>query len=198
MDKYLDCLFDNELSVLVIEGTPPEDQLKDAWNKIYVESCQLSQNSSYNEVFELSKAIDELRAKIYIVDGIVSHLQLAYSVELVSILNSLGLNCDLKAEHIGRTLIQKLNAVVGRSKKWWLMLEQKQKLLDKTREKNTDKMDRNDFEDQLLELGKFLGYHVKASEITVTQFYRGLNRMKERNDIEMVKNLKGNGYRKGR
>src|ERR1035437_10870844 len=52
LDKFQDCLFENDLSVLIISGSPTQEDLQAAWDKIYVQYCQLSQDSSYNEVLD--------------------------------------------------------------------------------------------------------------------------------------------------
>jgi hypothetical protein len=174
----MDCLFDNDLTALIISGEPTEAELIAAWDKVYTHYCQLS-GGSYNEVFELSNQINVLNAKIFIVNGTVIHLQQVYSKELVDILNNLGLKCTLKLEDTGDVLISKLNTVVTRAKKWVIEMEQLQKDLKKIRETNTEKMDRSNFDDQLEALSSHYGYHVEASRITVARMCRGLDRMQQ-------------------
>jgi hypothetical protein len=188
LDKFQDCLFENDLSVLIISGSPTQEDLQAAWDKIYVQYCQLSQDSSYNEVFETIKEINDLRAKIYLIDGIIVYLQLSYSKELIDILNVFALRCTIKQEDTGAVLADKLNTVLGRAKKWNLKLKQKQGDLEKLRTKSTGKLDRNYFDDQLFEISKFNGYHIKASDITVSQFCRSLNKIVEHYQREEFKN----------
>jgi hypothetical protein len=180
MDRFLDCLFDDDLSVLIISGSPTKDDLHDAWNRIYLEYCSLMQDKTYNELFEKSKEIISLQAKISLVNGIVRHLCLAYTEELVKMLDGLGLRSKILPEDDGDVLEKKLASVISRAKKWVTQLDIQQGELQKLRQKNENgKGGREYFDDTLSILSKFMGYHVKESEITVSRFCRDVNRMNE-------------------
>lgn len=192
IDRLQDLLFDNDLNALIIDKTlpaPNEEIIKPVWNKLYVEFCQVSQGKSYNELFEIEKEMNDCRAKLRIVDEAVFYLfHFGYSADLVGILNNMGLQCDLKAEHNGNTKIKKLNAVIGRSKKWSITLKQRQFDFDRLKKQDTAKISREYFDDQLMEMSKDCGFYIKSNEITVTQFYRTLDKMLERQQQSEMKN----------
>lgn len=192
VDRFQDCLIRNELSTLIIDTSgaqPSYDLLQDVWNKVYIEFCQLSQNETYNELFEKSKEIDLLSTKVFLADEIVASLQLGYSKELVKILNELGLMCDLKPEHTGSAIFSKLNAVVGRAKKWVITIQQRKQDIEKLRQKGSKEMDDNYFDDWLDAIGKNNGVYVEASKMTVSRFCRNVNRIIEEGKKQEMKKL---------
>lgn len=176
LDKFIDCLA-GDMSGLIIEGTPSAEQLEEAFSKVYTHFAELSSDGTYNEVFELSKRIEELKGMIYLADGIINHLQLSYDQRLVDILNAYALRCDLEENDIGDVMVAKLNRVVGRAKKWVLRLKQLQKDLNKIRSNNTGKMNDNYWSDQLDNISKYLKTYISSNMITVARFCRTLNKM---------------------
>lgn len=190
LDRFIDCLVDNDLSQLIITGTATESELQTVWDKIYVQYCQLSQDGSYNEVFEILKEIDDLKAKITIANNSIKHLQLSFDQDLVNVLNSLALRCTVKDGDKGEVLINKLNAVVARIKKWFPRLSKAEKDLNVLRETNTGKIDRAYFDDVLEAMSEHKGYQIEASKITVSRFCRSLVKMNEQAQKENLKNLK--------
>ena len=196
IDKFRDCL-SNDLSVLIIDRNgpqPTQEQLQQTWDKIYIESCQLSQNKAYNQIFELQKEIEYLRAKIYLVDKIVEHLQMCYSFEMVEMLNAMLLRCDLKPQHKGATLYNKLKSVVGRAKTWVITLKQRQLDMDKLRKEDTVKMDDSYFDDQLDVIAQYIKSYVSATEITVSRFWGTLNKIHEANIRAEIKRQSNGRY----
>ncbi len=190
LDRFIDCLLDNELSQLIISGTPTQEQLQEAWDKIYVQYCQLSQDGSYNEVFEIMKEINDLRSKITIVKNVIDHLQLSFDKELVDILNVFALRCNIVESDKGEMLVNKLNMVVARMKKWFPRLSMREKELDELRNKNIGKIDRSYFDDILEAMSENKGYQVEASKITVSRFCRSLVKMNDHAQKENLKNMK--------
>jgi hypothetical protein len=169
LEIFIDCLIDNDLSGL---GTGSE--LQDIWNKIYTQSLELSQDGSYNEAFEIMKEIDDVRAKITIANAAIDYLQMSFDDEIVAVLNSFALQCNLKAEDTGSTIISKLNAVIARMKKWFPKLTRLQADLDKLRSSSVGKINRGYFDNWLDAMSQEFGYHVKATDITVSRFYRNV------------------------
>lgn len=192
MDRYIDCLLDNDLQQLIIDitkaGAVKPEQLQAAWDKVYVQSLELQSHGTYNEMFELLKEINDLRAKITIVNNTVQHLQLSYDKELVDILNVLALRCDVIETDFGEVLIVKLNRVIARMKKWFLQLSTAEKQLEKVRAENTNgKLDRGYFDNIFEVMSENKGYQVEAGRITVSRFYRSLIRMNQQAEAAQLK-----------
>lgn len=189
LDIFIDCFIDDDFSGL---GEGPE--LPEVWDKIYIEYCQLSQDGSYNEVFEIMKEINDFRAKITIVSNCLTYLQMQYDADVVAVLNTFALRCTLKPDDQGRVMVDKLNQVVARMKKWFPMLKQKEKDLDALRKENTGKIGREYFDDALELMSEVKGYQVEASKITVARFCRALLKMKN----DAIKKQTANANRKDR
>jgi hypothetical protein len=188
LDIYEDCLIDNDLHGLVISGTASEEQLKETWDNIYTQSLQLAQNNTYNEAFEILKDIDDCKAKLTIVNNTVLHFSccnqqgIDLDIELIAVLNSMALRTGLKPEDRGEGLIKKLNMVVARAKKWVEKIEGLRKTLEGIRENNMSdgKTDRQYFDGWLDAISSDKGFFIKASEITVSRFYRSIELLKEK------------------
>ncbi|GAC1392817.1 MAG: hypothetical protein NVSMB46_09630 [Candidatus Saccharimonadales bacterium] len=187
LDIFIDCLIDNDLKQLIISGTATEKKLQEVWDNIYVQYCQLSQDGTYNQVFELMKEVNDLRAKITIVNSIVTYLQIRFDKELVDILNVFTLLCDITEDDKDDVLITKLNLVVARMKNWFPLLEQREKDLEEIRKTNTGKVDRAYFDDALDIMSEAKGYQIEAGKITVSRFCRSLVRMNEQAKKEQLK-----------
>lgn len=196
MDIFIDCLVDEDLKGLIIEGTASEKELKDVWDKIYVQFCELSQSGQYNEAFEILKDIGDCEAKLTIVNNTVKHLSLCNEknidndIELISILNTLALRSQIKPEDRGEILIKKLNSVVGRAKKWVERIAVLREKLEKIRSANSGKMDRVYFDECLEALSGERKYNILASEITVSRFCLSLNRLREKAERMDMENSK--------
>lgn len=187
LEIFKDCLIDNDLTGLIIEGWAPPEKLEEVWKKIYVQYCELSQSPSFNEVFLLNKKIEDIRAKIHIANLSIKLLQLGYDKEIVEVLNSLALVCDLKPEDDKITTVKKLNSVVAQMKKWFPELKQKEKELAALRKDGAGKTDHEYFDSWLDIMSSERGYQVEASRITVSRFCRALIRITEKSMLENIK-----------
>ena len=188
LDIYIDCLIDNDLKGLIISGIATQEHLQEAWDKIYTQSLQLSQSKVYNEAFEILKEIDDCTAKLTIVNNTVklfsicNEQNLDNDQELINVLNSMALRSGIKPSDRGNELIKKLNAVIGRAKKWAERIEELRKNLAAIREENEGdgKADRNYFDAWLDIISEDKGFYVKANEITVSRFYRAIEQIREK------------------
>lgn len=187
LDIYEDCLIDNDLTGLIIDGWASQEKLEEVWNKIYIQSLELSQSPAFNEAFSLNKKIEDLRAKIHIADLAIKFLQISYDAEIVAVLNSLAIICDITPEDEGISLIKKLNYVIAQIKPWFPELKQKQKELDELRAKSSGKTDREYFDNWLDIISEEKGYQIEAPKITVSRFYRSVVKISEKAMLETIK-----------
>lgn len=194
----MDCLIDGDLKGLIISGVATQEQLQQAWDKIYTQSLELSQNKAYNEAFEILKEIDDCTAKLTIVNNTVRHFTLCNEQnldndqDLINILNSMALRSGIKPTDRGNVLIKKLNTVISRAKKWVEKIEELRKSLEVIRQENegNEKTDRSYFDAWLDVISQDKGFYIKSSEITVSRFYRAINQLREKNqklEIEQQK-----------
>jgi len=194
LDIYVDCWIDSDLKGLIISGNAPQELLQKTWDKIFLQSLKLSQTGTYNEAFEILKEIDDCNAKLAIVETCVKHFSICNErgiendMELVKILNSLALRCNVLAEDRGEVLIHKLNAVIGRAKKWVDKINTLRQTMEKIKAgKEEGKIDRKYFDNWLDCIGEHKGYHINAEEITVSRFYNSIAQIRERSQKEEIK-----------
>ncbi len=185
---FIDCLVDKHYESLIIEGQASEEELKEAWNNIYLEYASLMQQNQVNEVFELIKEINTLNAKITLVDTCVRHLSHNYDQQLIDVLNELRLRCNLLQGDNEETAFQKLNGVISRAKKWLVEIQMAEVKLESIQETEKNENPRDYFYDMLMVISKENGYHAKSSEITVYEFCRHINKLNEKFQRELAKN----------
>jgi hypothetical protein len=196
LDIYIDCWVDGDLYKLIISGNATQEELQKVWDKIFLQSLQLSQSGTYNEAFEIMKEIDECNAKLTIVNNTVRHLSMAgeqdidNDMELVAVLSSMALRPNIKPEDRGQVLIQKLNAVIARAKKWVDKVISLRETLKEIRNDKDGKIDRNYFDNWLDCISEYKGYHIKATDITVSRFYNAIAQIKERNQKREIEKAK--------
>lgn len=185
LEVFLDCLYDNYLAGLTLKGNPTEEALKAQWQKLYIEYCMLLQDTSYNEVFELTKTINTLYAQMTLIDACVQHLLNEYDLEIVEMLNHFQLRCDVTEADTEEILIKKLKGVIGRAKKWLVDVQVAEAELELIQDKEVNSTPRSYFYDTLLTISKHFGYHMKSSEITVYEFVSSIKKLNEHYQREL-------------
>lgn len=175
---FLDCLFDADFEGLVKHGAPPENEIHIAWDKIFAEYCGLMQSESYNELFEVTKQINVIEAKIILVENICQHLEISPDEGLINILKELGLRPGDPVD---------IKGVRTRAKKFLIEIEQKK--LDYKKLMTTNKeISRDYFYDLLSMLSHEFQYAVKPQDITVYQFCKDVVMVNNRYEKERMKN----------
>lgn len=169
-------LYEKEYDRLIIEGPVLEATLKEAWSKIYLEYCDLTNDASYNELFDKTKRIQEMNARISLLDNIVQCLQLKFSSRMVQIVNEVGIGLDLKGDE---DPAPKLKMVQGRLKRMILDMENLKKDVEQLQLDKRGSAGIEQFEDWLQIMSKSYGYAVKAKDISVIQFVRNQKRLTE-------------------
>lgn len=186
MDCFIDCLVDGDLSALVISGEPTKKELADAWEHIFLEYCSLTASVSNNPSLSLLREINDLKAKIIIVNNIVDFLRLRWDADLIKILNQLSLSCTLSKDD--EQYEKKLNSVLNRSKRWYTRLEAAKKELEKLREEN--KAERSYFDETLNAMSSLYKYQVNSQTLTVTRFCLALTKMVKQAELYQLKALR--------
>lgn len=175
---FLDCLFDNDFEGLIREGEPPENEIKLSWDKIFAEYCGLMQSDSYNELFEVTKKINVIEAKIVLVENICQHLEINEDEQLTKILKNLGLRPGNPVD---------IEGVRTRAKNFLVEIEVLKKDYAKLLGTNKE-ITRDYFYDLLSMLSHEFQYAVKANDITVYQFCKDVVAVNKRYEKERMDN----------
>lgn len=175
MDRFIDVLNHKEYHRLIISGNPPLEALREAWDNIYVQYCELQSDGTYNELLEKGKDIQVLNGRITLIDGIVKHLRLSYDETLVKVLRDMAIPCDLFRNDPDADI--KLKKVLAWGKRLVVQLDIARKELEKAQAEKRQEVGEDYFDDWLMALSKAYGYAVKAKDITVAQFCKAIKKL---------------------
>lgn len=166
----------NDLSPLIIEGTPTPDELKDAWDEIVFEYATLFKNEDSQYLFELSQRISLLKIHIGFVDYAVVLLRAKFNSEgntdheILNELNTLGYDIQFD-ESNPQAYIQALNRIVSLCKTNVFDLEEQEKeynRLNKTTEGK--KQSEEDFDANIMMLSKYQHFPIDEEKVTVYKY----------------------------
>lgn len=175
LDKFIDALIDQDLEGLIISGKPSEEQIREAWGKIYLQYCELS-DSGQTAVVEKIKQIQLMTARISVCSNIAAFFEISYDADLVVMLNNMGIQVVLEPGDERTKAIKRINAF---TKRWITEKEVAQKELDGLQVEQGDKIGREYFEDWLDALSQLRKYSVQARDMSVMQFIRAIKKASE-------------------
>lgn len=178
VEQFCDCLFDKQFTVL---GEATIEERTETWNKIYVEYCDLMNDASYNDAFNLLKEMQLLNAKISIVSQCVDYLMVIRDEEIEKILYEAGVKPEKNY-----SLLQK--KAIARIKKLTADLQVMKNDFDQLIEKNKGKdSGRESYEDTLLTLSGIRKVHLSSNVVTMFQFCRMIKeaeRQSQKNSLD--------------
>jgi hypothetical protein len=176
LDKFMDCLFDRDYSGLIIQGHPTKTQLQEAWGKIYLHYCELSETAQ-SPMVEKIKQVQYLAARVELGRGIASHLEQVYDAELVDMIRQLGVpGVECQPGDDRRATVKLMLAYV---KRWATDKDVAQRELDELQSQQGAKIGREYFDDWLEALSAARRYAVRAVDITVAQFVRATRKLSD-------------------
>ncbi|HEY5588419.1 MAG TPA: hypothetical protein VIK86_05620 [Candidatus Paceibacterota bacterium] len=191
LDRFIDCLLDNNFTRLIKTGTAKESDLLLAWENIFIEYCEKTNTTSFIHKFKLQKDLGINLNKLFIIETCISTLRLHYSQYLVSTLISFGYKYEFDYKD-KEAFTSDLNRVELNKKSIELdVISLQKKLSDiQIEESKQPVMTIDYFDTWLTTLAKWKGLVViNANEITVTQF----ESMKKLYSSEMTKQSVRNG-----
>jgi F0F1-type ATP synthase delta subunit len=172
----LDVLYEKDYSRLIIEGSVPEETLKEAWRVIYAQYCELSQEGTYNELLDKTMEWQTLNGRIACLEGIILQLQWNYDPLLIRIVNEMAIPLQLSAEE---DPYKKLKQVQGRVKRMLFDLSKIDKEIEAIQQTHQKENGIDQFEDWLSMMSKSYQYPVKAKDISVFQFIRNQKQLQQ-------------------
>lgn len=76
LSRYRDCICDNNLYALVIEGTPTPEELTECWENIKAQVAEVSGNNSHSFIKSLYKEVIELQLRYNDIISTIEQLRL--------------------------------------------------------------------------------------------------------------------------
>lgn len=178
LSRFIECLVDNNLKVLIISGVPEEDVLNEAWANIYEQYVEAIGDSENKMYLRLLKDIAKLDNKLKIIELIVKVLATPYrdnsAQELIMELNKL---CNTNFKFNDPSELQRC---INRSKSIKIQLELKMaqfKEMQNKMESHNKMPTREYFLSILITLSDYSKYEITDS-ITVYSFCERMKRFK--------------------
>lgn len=175
LDIFIDCLIDGNLNRLVIIGQTDGPRLALAWGNIYYEYIDQSQSPESQYIYKLQTDVTLLNDEIQNVETCLLYLSPEFidlcngrHDELIDLLKYYGYKqtIDITTDY-SKVLIGIQNQLAPKK----MRRDTKQKELnDYIEAKSKDKINRGYFDNILIKLSRFQGYHVRAKDITVSEF----------------------------
>lgn len=175
LNRFIDCLIDNDLKSLVISGVPSEQQLISAWENIYIEYISLNQSAEslysigiQKEVTLISDEISRVEEILYLLSPQMLPFCNGRENELVQILREYGYkqSFDFTTDY-SRTI----NAIRSRLNPKKLRLDSRlNEMAEYVKSKSTGKPSRSVFDTNLIRMSRFQGYAIRAKDITVSEY----------------------------
>jgi hypothetical protein len=168
--KFEDCLCDQNLSVLVVSGSPSDVDLIECWSNLYAQYLDILGDAETIYLLQLEAEIEQLNFKIVTTEGIISMLRFFHVSLLVDTLKGFGFNT--KSLTLGNSSYEHgLNQILGKLAHLKLKLDIKRKELAQiTEEEKESTVTRERLITQRMRLSKFMGYAIKPTKTYVPEY----------------------------
>lgn len=163
---FIRCLLHHDYSGLVLKGNPNEGKIVNAWENIYQEYIELSDNQYFKKLIALYKDIGELQSRIYAVELGLFLLANGRNQMVINNLNKLG----YKRKWTDETYQSDLENIKSRINSAKLMIKIKEKQIEELMKENHKPVRESDFDKVLTVMSKYQGYRIRKEDITVSEF----------------------------
>jgi hypothetical protein len=178
LQVFLDCLFDNDFSGLIVRGEASPQQMQQAWQELYQEYCEISDSQGLQQSVTAIKELNIGLSKIMFLDAALKVLELAVAPDVVAMLNENGIKTNITGTETRPELLKKIELAKTRAKKWVIEVEQAKKNVEALAKTNeTNRASRSYYHDVLMLISKDSGFYVRPQDISVAQFVRESNRL---------------------
>ena len=170
LDKFIDCLCDQRLTVLIVSGNPSGIDLMECWSNLYAQYLDILDDAETLYALHLQRDAELLNYKITTTEAIVKVLEFFHVEHLVGTLKGFGFSViNLKQGHSGYA--HALNRITAKLAPMKLRLKEKtQELTDYYRDQKMDTVSRQFFTRQLQRLSKFQGYPIRPQKTMVPEY----------------------------
>lgn len=159
---FVDCLVHHNYRKLIISGNPTEEEIKKAWDELFLDYCDLSGSDELRRMVELTKKIGALQAKLIAVKTSLLVLSTGKNSEQCkTVLNKLGFNYESKKD---------IAAVISASKSFELELKKLTKEYQSGTSTGKAAISEHYFKTILVELSKYMGFRLTMKDTTVEEF----------------------------
>ena len=179
MDKFIDCLINNNHKCLVISGEATETEIQAAWEKIWEEYCVLLNQPNYKMILKTLQNIVVYESKLIAIDYCMIILSRQNSDPCIEILKKFGF--DYKFDYTDKEQFEKdLQNVQSVSKVTLIKLKGERNNYSNHLKKSQSKSRKEtDFDKTFISLSKFMGYKVSPYSTTVSEYCSMISMIKK-------------------
>lgn len=195
LSQFIECLINNNLQVLIKEGTATQSDLNKAWELIYNEYAQLNESLVYRTVLSFEKEISRLTERYSQITTACLVLSVKHSKYFIQLLKDFGYNYVF--DYADKASFESdLEKVLKISKSILVQKEQKEKAYQKfMSEQKAEKVSLSYFDDCLTAISQYMRIDYNPETIKLTKFVNILKRMNNYNEKLNEQNSKVNGKR---
>lgn len=190
LDKFIECLCNENYSVLVISGTPSQEEILKSWEELYMKYLEVVGGDELQDRVVMIKEISAMTFRIERAEALLEVLSVAPSEGLYEQIYSLGYNIqslpynesniNILAKRV--TAFMKLDVVNIKI------------LIERLNSKTTDKKQTEaDFYNMLAEIGDTFKIVLKEQETSVMTFAIYFNKYKQKVEQLNRQHLKTKG-----
>jgi len=195
LSLFIRCLVDEDLTALVIEGDADMQTLTNAWQAINQEWMDLCGNKQNNYLLVLALEIERMSFSQEVTVCAVDALRMCRFDDLVKVLHEQGYRFPFNPSN-PEEYHNDLNRVLARSKRHLVDIQDKKQQYERLKGGGTGKkVDHQYFNQMLVILSKFIGYHIDEERTTVARYATVANMYYQH--IEQLEK-KSNGRQKDR
>ena len=169
LDIFIDCLVNDNHGRLVKSGSATKGDIAKAWQNLFFEYCDASGSENYRHMFMVTKEINRIRARLLAVDMALYVLSITPIDAAKKVLRDEGY--DYKFDHLDTEGYRSdLEKVRTKMKTIIVALKEKEHEYEQaTRDYEKHDSSRQEFDDTLVVLGKYMGGGpIKPKEVTVS------------------------------
>jgi hypothetical protein len=173
--NFIRCIVDSDYTYLSRDGIPPPEA-ETLFEKILLEYIDLTGDEDYSYFIKLTFQVSTLQTKITAIEKALNYLVKNPSQEIEDGLRGLGYTLPSLDDEIA--YFKALERVKNKTKGMYIDLQRRIFDLENVRksQKNT-KISEQYFTSSLIEVSKYMKYHVNPREITVAEYAEVIKRM---------------------
>lgn len=163
---------------LLAGGADYPDQ--EQWKELMIDYAAALESPTFEAYMDACVRMNVAASKFQLVESIVQVLEVDYNPEYVRELKEFGYMGQYNPE-TREAYLRDLQNAYKKAKSFLILAKQKKEEIDRIEKESegSGEITREVFDENLISLSKFFGYHVKDTDITVLQYCLMIKRMRD-------------------
>ena len=182
LDRFIQIIVEGDLRLLIIEGEPSNEILKETWEYIYAEYTSLINDDNSTEIYKAIRDINMWKMKFQRIEMFISLLSQRPYPLLIIELKKMNYNYAFNHNDV-QSYKADLHAVYNTAKTLLIQISNREKDLERLQKQdiqnNKKEKPIDQFDMMLISLSEHYKYEVQPHHLTVARFAKMMNRVKE-------------------